>query len=227
MVKIERKDTELTRKAVISLEEEKLKKDGTYNTPEVNAALQEIFHQKCYICDNQSPSSYQIDHLEPQSNEIKEDLKFKWDNLFLSCAHCNNIKSNKYYPILDCTQVDVDDLIKFQINENPIISDKLEIIAINKSNETKNTCKLLHDVYYETTPQKITEANMLRISLLKNIIEFESYIKKYHNASGDYKSDLYLKIKLELKNTSEFAAFKRWIVRDNPKICKDFIDCWK
>ena len=42
------------------------------------------------------------------------ELKFGWDNLFLACAHCNNIKSDNYEHILDCTKVDVDELIAFR-----------------------------------------------------------------------------------------------------------------
>ena len=225
LVKIEREDTELTKQAVISLEKQKSLKDGTHNTPEVNAALQEIFHGKCYICENQEPSSYQIDHFEPYKND--KDLKFKWSNLFLACAHCNNIKGDRYYPILDCTKVDIDDIIEFKLVGNPIISEELAIIATKNDDEIKNTCDLLHDVYYGTTQQKIIEANILRNRLFKEINQFGAYIRKYTRASGDYKKDLSSKIKLELKNTSEFTAFKRWIIRDNPKVCADFIDCWK
>ena len=39
MIKMERKRTEKS-------------KNGSYNTPEVNAALKELFHGKCYICEN-------------------------------------------------------------------------------------------------------------------------------------------------------------------------------
>ena len=225
LVKIEREDTELTKQAVISLEKQKSLKDGTHNTPEVNAALQEIFHGKCYICENQEPSSYQIDHFEPYKND--KDLKFKWSNLFLACAHCNNIKGDRYYPILDCTKVDIDEFIKFRTNANIIISEELEIKAVDDSVETKNTCELLNEVYYGSTPQKKAEANLLRRKLINDLIQFGTYIRKYRTALGKSKIDLSKKIELELKNTSEFTAFKRWIIRDNPKICADFIDCWK
>ncbi|MBR1740781.1 MAG: HNH endonuclease [Lachnospiraceae bacterium] len=36
------------------------------------------------------------------------NLKYDWNNLFLACAHCNNMKSAKYEPILDCSKIDVD-----------------------------------------------------------------------------------------------------------------------
>ena len=93
MIKVERKLTEKSKKAIDSLKREKLK-NGSYNTPEVNAALKEMFHGKCYICENRQIVSYQIEHLNPHRGNT--ELKFDWDNLFLSCAYCNNTKSDKY-----------------------------------------------------------------------------------------------------------------------------------
>ena len=112
MVRIEREDTEAARLAQQSLVEEKAKRSGTYNTPTVNDALQEIFCGKCYICESKNVSSWQIEHLIPHKED--KELKFSWDNLFLACAHCNNIKGDKYTPILDCTKVDVDEQIAFR-----------------------------------------------------------------------------------------------------------------
>ena len=46
MIRIERRDTEKVKKAVVSLQNAKQKKE-TYNTKEVNDALFEIFYGKC------------------------------------------------------------------------------------------------------------------------------------------------------------------------------------
>ena len=60
MIKLERRKTDKSEMAIASLEGEKIK-NGPYNTPEVNAALKELFHGKCYICENKQITSYQID----------------------------------------------------------------------------------------------------------------------------------------------------------------------
>lgn len=65
-----------------------------------------MFHRKCYICENKSASSFQIEHLRPHKRNA--DLKYDWNNLFWSCAHCNNLKNAGYEPILDYSQVDVE-----------------------------------------------------------------------------------------------------------------------
>ena len=61
------------------------------------------------LCEDQGLTSCQIEHLKPHKSD--PELKFSWDNLFLVCTHCNNIKGDKYWPIWDCTQEDVDALL--------------------------------------------------------------------------------------------------------------------
>ena len=82
MVKIERKDTPKAQAAIASLKSEKVKPSGTYNTPEVNDALQEMFAHKCYLCEQKGLKSIQIEHLVPHHDDI--DLKFDWNNIFLA-----------------------------------------------------------------------------------------------------------------------------------------------
>lgn len=110
MIKFSRNDTDKAKAAVRSLCKAKAS-NTTYNTPEVNAALVEMFHGKCYICENKRASSFQIEHLRPHKSNV--DLKYDWNNLFWSCAHCNNLKNAGYEPILDCSQVDVDLKVAF------------------------------------------------------------------------------------------------------------------
>ena len=56
MIKINRVETEQTRCAEEDL---RLAKENgtTYNTKNVNIALREVFHNKCYICENKSSTS--------------------------------------------------------------------------------------------------------------------------------------------------------------------------
>ena len=112
MVKYNRNDTEKSRAAIETLKRAKSSR-SSYNTPEVIAALKEMFYGKCYICENKEGiSSFQIEHLNAHRGNI--DLKYNWNNLFLACAHCNNTKNANYEPILDCSQVDIDRKIAFR-----------------------------------------------------------------------------------------------------------------
>ena len=72
MIRIERKNTPKAQLAIADLQKA-YKSGGTYNTDNVNAALKELFHGKCYICENKAITSYQIEHLIPhrENKELK------------------------------------------------------------------------------------------------------------------------------------------------------------
>lgn len=212
MIKVERKITEKSQKAIDSLKIEKAK-NGSYNTLEVNTALKEMFHGKCYICENQPITSYQIDHLVPHRGNI--ELKYDWNNLFLACAHCNNTKLDKYDPIIDCTKENVEELIAFRKEGYFGTDEKLIFDMLDSRIETQNTVNLLQEVYYGSTPQKKMEAKILRRSLRKELSIFKEYVREYKEAEDEEKEDLRCLLQLQLRDSSPFAAFKRWLVRDN------------
>lgn len=212
MIKIERKITEKSQKAIISLKEAK-RKNSTYNTQEVNAALQEMFHKKCYICENKIITSYQIEHFIPQRENA--DLKYSWENLFLACAHCNNIKSSKYQPMIDCTKEDVEQSIAFRKQGYFGIKEEFVFELLDSREETKNTGMLLREVYYGSTPQKKLEASILRKTLRKELSSFKECVREYLETEEEEKEDFKCLIKQQLADGSPFAAFKRWLIRDH------------
>lgn len=220
MIKIERRETEKTRKAVIALDEAR-RNDTPYNTLEVNDALYEIFYNKCYICENKHGSSYQIEHLIPHKKN--KDLKYDWNNLFLACAHCNNVKLGKYDSILDCTKESVDEVIAFRKIGYFGKEERLEFLALDNREETKTTVALLENVYYGETPQKKFEAKILRKSLREEISRFKGLVREFKDAEGEDKVDLELLLARELKSNSEFTAFKRWLVKDNKEYCSELL----
>ncbi|MCM1234622.1 MAG: HNH endonuclease [Ruminococcus flavefaciens] len=225
MIKIERKTTERAEKAINSLKREK-PQNGTYNTIEVNEALREMFHGKCYICENKQITSYQIEHLIPHHGDI--ELKYDWNNLFLACAHCNNIKLDRFDPIIDCTKENVEELIAFRKEGYFGTDEKLVFELLDSRIETKNTVKLLQEVYYGSTPQKKMEATILRRILRKELSEFKEYVREYKEATGEEKEDLQCLLQQQLRDGSPFAAFKRWLIRDNRNLCPEllmYIDC--
>lgn len=152
MIRIERKDTAQTLLAIKDLEEVS-QRGNSYNTENVNRALKAVFYGKCYICENKHATSYQIEHLIPHHGNTR--LKYDWNNLFWACAHCNNIKSDKYEPILDCTKRSVEQLIAFRKKGYFGAEEKLEFTPlVSDDEEVEQTVSLLEDVYYGTTPQK-------------------------------------------------------------------------
>ena len=227
MVRIERKESDASKLAIRSLEKEKSKPNGKYNTDEVIAALQETFHEKCYLCEGKKSYDGEVEHFIPHGGD--RDLKYDWNNLFWACGHCNHIKGNKYSPILDCTKTDVDEIISFRKIGYFGTKEKLSFEKVDKncdSQEVQNTCDLLERIYYGKTMQEQAGAKIIRHQVRVELTEFKNYVRDYCEAHGEDKQDLFILIKSKLKSNSQFAAFKRWLVRDNQN-CQDFIDCWK
>ena len=81
--------------------------------------------------------------------------------------------------------------------------------------ETQNTVNLLQEVYYGSTPQKKMEATILRRILRKELSEFKEYVREYNEAEDEEKEDLKCHLQQQLRDSSPFAAFKRWLIRDN------------
>lgn len=170
------------------LEQEKGKADGDYKCGNVLQRLKEDFENKCYICEYKEPPSINVEHFKPHKGN--RDLKFDWTNLFWSCAHCNNIKGGGFDNILKCTlpEHDVQNRIKYEIEEHALRL-KVKISAFQDDITVQNTVALLLAVYNGTTPLKIIESE--KAEHLENI-------------------------KMHLKRSSAFTAFKRWIIKDNP-----------
>lgn len=104
MIKIERKETEKTKQAIADLQKAS-ETEGDYNTESVNQALKEIFHGKCYICENKAATSYQIEHLVPHRGDktLKYDCFFRrgilWNNISKedrSTDHKKNITTKSF-----------------------------------------------------------------------------------------------------------------------------------
>jgi len=184
-----------------SLAKEKAKKAGTYNCADVLERLQKDFLNKC-----------------------NKDLKFDWNNLFFACGYCNNLKGKNYDNILNCTnpEHDVENWIKYEIE--PFPQSTPVITSCRDDQMVENTVQLLSAVYNGTTPNKLMGAENLRSLLRDDILKFQHYLKKYIRNDNDEKTRAYAlkQIKQNLKRSSSFAAFKRWIIKDDTRFNRDF-----
>lgn len=219
MIRVERRDTDESRAAIASLEDAK-KHKGNCNTPEVVQALRSTFHGKCYICEDKSSTSLEVEHFVPHRGNSA--LKYSWDNLFWACRHCNGIKAADERPLLDCTKEDVDEAISF-VKEGYFGTDeRLVFKPLDEREETANTVDLLERVYYGTTAQKQVEARILRKKVREELTTFKAYVRAYHEET-DQQEKTYLGALLwrEMSAGSPFVAFKRWLVRNNKNYYSD------
>lgn len=204
-----------------SLAIEKKKKNGKYNSEDVLKQLQTDFKNKCYLCERKAPASINVEHFVAHQSNI--DLKFDWNNLFWSCVHCNNTKLINYNNILNCTNIEDDVENALYYHMPPYPKELVHIEVLKTSKKAISTKELLLKIYNGSTKHKIIEAANIRTALLNDIWDFQNALLEYYNSDNDEEiSNSYLvKIKRHLRRSSNFTAFKRWIIKKNPKLKQD------
>ena len=204
------------------LEIEKKKVNGDYKCGDVLPRLMKDFKNKCYICEQKEPTSINVEHFIPHKGDT--ELKFNWDNLFWSCSHCNNIKSDKYTNILKCTDINDDVEHKLKYIFKPFPFEKVKIESLDQDDKTSNTRDLLLKVYNGHTPLKQIESSNIRNKLLQEIKSFQENLIEYFKDTidEDDKKYLLIKIKQHLSSGSNFTSFKRWIIRENKTLYNEF-----
>lgn len=133
-----------------------------YDSQDVLEALNRVFHKKCYICETKEPQDINVEHFVSHQGDI--DLKFDWNNLYLSCGRCNNIKLANYDNLLDCCDADVD-VLRAIMHMPPVTpyAQKLRIEAQVDDEKTNSTVELLDKIFNSNhTPNKAVTASFLR-----------------------------------------------------------------
>jgi len=204
----------------------KIKHESHYQTGVVYNQLIEDCHNKCYICEHK-PIPGHVEHIITHKGD--PSLKYNWYNMLLSCVHCNSVKKKTEYDtcILNPIIVDPENYIILELS---IINLKEEVIItsisdadekIDKQFSIEKTCKLLNEVYNNNSNRLIQVMSSISI---KN--RLSSQIKDFCILVDNYKQDHndgdYLNIVETISRKSEFAAFKRGIIRNDSELINDF-----
>lgn len=203
MVKIER-----SLLAPPSLAIDAKKANGSCTQQDVIDQLKHDFHDKCYICELSNLSDPNVEHLLPHKNGHYPERKFDWNNLFWSCPHCNNIKSQRKYDegILDCCKVDPEELIDFQWEYKEI-----KLTSTSEDITVKRTMELVWEVFNLKNTGIRVHASNLRMEKL--CMEMNLLFSQLHKLETDPSKAQLNRVRILLRKESEFAAFKRCYVR--------------
>ena len=195
--------------APASLATEKAKgKSGKYRGIDVIEQLKSDFHDKCYICELKGLQDPQIEHLVPHKGNI--DLKFDWNNLFWSCAHCNSIKNNKIYEgkIINCCQEDPEQHIACRYADNDV-----QIEALDQNEVTSTTASLIYAVFnLKNTGMRINNSAS-RLKALQE--EMNIFFNELHRYKENKSPANTRRVVARLRKSTAFAAFKRSYIRNN------------
>lgn len=200
-----------------------IKESGSYRNDDVVKRLMKDFKGKCYLCESFATSS-QIEHLKSHRGDI--ELKFDWNNLFLCCTHCNNIKNKFYDNILDCTKEDVESRIRYKMDIFP--GSDVYLYPLENDIRTKETVELLEKCYNGTTQLKKIDSSNIKKDILNELKAFLGLINNYFEIieEDEYDNEELLIVKSKIKRTlgvnSKYTSFKRWIIKDNEMLLIEF-----
>ena len=108
--------------------------------------LRDISSKHCYYCDAYPTGSYkeEIDHFKPKSNPLFYEDVCRWENLYLTCGHCNSHKKEQFDEKLlrpDDLDYNFDDY--FEHNSTNGFIDIKPDITKDKQNRAEVTRKIL------------------------------------------------------------------------------------
>lgn len=209
MVKVER-----TPRAPDSLAEEKQKANGKYNLPDVVELLYHDFRGKCNICEMDKLQSSEVEHLKPHHNGQFKDRKFDWNNLFLSCPHCNSVKNQAKYDdmILDCCKTDPELALVQELVEGHVC-----VSLLSESPEAAATAQLIEESFELTNTGIRTKECEVRIEALKTVMTILCKQFAMYRKNKATRSERTLRAMLDRKY--KFAGFTRTYVRKH-------LDCY-
>lgn len=217
------------------LARERRKTNPNYRNPIIVQQVSIDFFHKCYLCesDNENPN---IEHFI--AHQGNHQLMIDWNNLFWACSNCNNLKraNANHNNILDCTNSNhlVEEWIIYKMDLVPrakvhvFTNSNALIDQLSRDIQTKlqNTLSLL-DLIYNASPNstqiKTLAAKAKRKQLVKELRTFSNLLFDYEEETDQRERAILLKqIRRALHRAREFAAFKRWIIRDSEEYMDEF-----
>lgn len=189
-----------------SLVVEKAKVNGSYREPDVVLQLQQDFRDKCYLCEIDELQSVEIEHLRPHMGD--KDLKFDWNNLFLSCAHCNSVKNQRKYDnvIIDCCAVDPEEYL-----DQTFIEGEVKVTPLVQNNVAQMTAQLITECFEKRNTGIRVMESQVRINALKQTMNL---LYRTLSAYEENPNEINLNtLRGLLERKHKFSAFTRSYVR--------------
>lgn len=184
-----------------------------YDGEDVKALLAKDHYDKCYICERQLTTDFQVEHLHSQ--EHYPDEKYNWDNLFFVCSYCNGKKSANFDGIVNPTKEAIEEKIAQTLNY-----DKADFATDDTSEAIQQTIKLLNRIFNGK------QSNLRDFNEKAFFRDFSIRMSVFEQAVNDYLSAPTLETKEVVRELlsieQEFLGFKYWIIKNNPTLFREF-----
>jgi uncharacterized protein (TIGR02646 family) len=188
-----------------------------YDGQDVQDTLVIDQHEKCYLCEQKTSKSFQIEHHKAKAIGYYPHLKYTWTNLFLSCPYCNGRKPNPY-DLLDPISNNIEDIITHHLD----LANKLANFTTLKTGIQESfTVSLLDRLFNGIDKLRDIKGGILYKDLEREIVFFLRLLVDYKTSNTPENKQ---KVIDSLLITKEFLAFKYWLIKDDDDLYNDFKD---
>jgi hypothetical protein len=194
-------------------------RESDYRGGIVFKMLVEDCRGKCYLCEDSVHTAPNVEHRV--SHQGNSTLKYDWNNLFLSCSHCNNTKLEKFDGIIDPATVDPEKFIEISLDIDEELREVVVVRKLDGGTEVDMTVSLLDAVYNGVkTDMKKYACRQLKNKISNELSWFRKNLDEYmKNPCNAHKTA----IENKLAGDSVFAAFKRKIIKDHLGLSREFL----
>ena len=185
-----------------------------YDGEDVKKQLLADQHDKCYLCERNRDTDFEIEHHKSEHNY--HDLVQDWNNLYMGCGYCNRKKSDSYDGTLVPNGCNIEDEIEQSID----FANKKAVFSPRVDDEQHNeTTELLYRIYNGTKRVRTFKEERFFEQVLGIVNRFADLIKNYQeNPSLDNKKA----VSDELAIDKEMLGFKYWIVKKDDVLSQVF-----
>jgi len=193
-----------------------------YSETIVRESIKKDFFKKCYLCEEVT-RHFEVEHFYPQTHYLH--LINEYTNLFYCCQKCNKIKPKKINidsenEMLNCCDIDPEKYIKLKYRSSDGYIEVTQIDSkLNYNKQIEYTIKIL-DRIYNGKKTKSDSFIDLRTEVKLEIESFRKKIDKYKRTK--LKRAALNELQLALEISSSYSTFKRWIIKDNNSLKKEF-----
>ena len=183
-----------------------------YDGEDVKALLAKDHYDKCYICERQLTTDFQVEHLHSQVHYPNE--KYNWENLFFVCSYCNGKKLANFDGIVNPTKEAIEEKIVQTLNY-----DKADFATDDTSVAIQQTIVLLNRIFNgKNAIRKVKEERFFE-KFLSKMNKFEKAVNDYLSAPTSETKEVVREL---LSIEQEFLGFKYWIIKNNPTLFREF-----
>ena len=185
-----------------------------YDGDDVKDLLAKDHYDKCYICERQRTTDFQIEHLHSQEHYPNE--RYNWENLFFACSYCNTKKSSHFDGIVNPTNEAIEEKIEQNLNYS---ENKADFITDDTSEAIQQTIALLNRIFNGKNRMRDFKEERFFEEFLSKMNKFEQAINDYFSTPTPETKQV---IKELLSIKEEFLGFKYWVIKNNSSLSAEF-----